>query len=91
MPQHRWQYNDDVLVLYLHLYGDDAPITRKKVAAHIGFTDVGSVRMRIQNFQAVDGQDGLCNYARLTKRVYDEYRNINREQHRNECLRIMQT
>ena len=89
MP-HTWTYKDDVLVFYLYRYDNDNLISLESVSRFIGFDYVGSVRMRIQNFKACDGNGGLQNYGQLTKRVYDEYHDVNREIHRKECLEIMQ-
>ena len=90
MSKHKWVYCDDILTFYLYRYNTDNLITLKSVAEHIGFLDTGSLKMRIKNFQAVDGcEGGLKNYAKLTKQVYDDYRATSKEIHRNKCLEIM--
>jgi hypothetical protein len=37
--------------------------------------------MRIGNFQAIDGAGGLQNYARLSKKVYEEYKAVAKDEH----------
>ena len=56
----------------------------------MGFSDTGSLKMRIQNVKAVDGGvGGLGNYAKLTEKIYKEYRAVSQEGHRQKCLEIL--
>lgn len=89
---HTWVYEDDILIFYLYRYEIDNSILLNSVALYMGFDDIGSLRMRLRNFMAVDGQEhGLSNYAELTKRVYNEYQNIDQETHRKKFLEIMES
>ena len=87
--KHKWTKEDDILTFYLYLYGKDNLISLESVAQHIGFTNSRSLKMRIQNFAAVDNRGGLKHYAKLTKQVYDEYKNLDQETHKKKCLEIM--
>ncbi len=87
---HSWKEEHDILAFYLYLYGEDNQISLNSVSRYIGFNDTGSLKMRIKNFQAVDGQEnGLEHYAKLTKQVYDNYKNKDPVIHRKKCLEIM--
>lgn len=89
---HTWAYEDDILTFYLYRYEIDNSILLNSVALYMGFDDIGSLRMRLRNFMAVDGKKhGLSNYAELTKRVYNEYQNIDQETHRKKFLEIMES
>lgn len=37
--------------------------------------------MRIMNFRAIDAAGGLPNYAKLSKKVYDEYKAFTKDNH----------
>ena len=87
--RHKWTKEDDILAFYLYRYGEYNLISLKSVAQHIGFTNTDSLEIRIQNFRAVDKRGGLKNYAKLTKQVYDEYKNLDQETHKKKCLEIM--
>lgn len=89
---HTWVYEDDILIFYLYRYEIDNSILLNSVALYMGFDDIGSLRMRLRNFMAVDGKEhGLSNYAELTKKVYNDYQNIDQETHRKKCLEIMES
>ena len=89
--RHKWTKEDDILAFYLYRYGEYNLISLESVAQHIGFTNTVSLKMRIENFRAVNKRGGLKNYAQLTKQVYDKYRNIDQEIHRGKCLEIIKT
>ena len=89
MP-HTWTYEDDILIFYLYRYEEDNLISLETVSKFLSFNDEGSVKMRIKNFQACDGQGGLQNYAQLTKKVYSECFNLSQGAHRQKCLEILQ-
>ena len=90
MP-HTWKYEDDILVFYLYRYNEDNAISLELVTKFLGFNDNGSVKMRIKNFQACDGQGGLANFAKLTKQVYNEFLDIDQETHKKKCIAIMES
>ena len=89
MP-HKWTKENDILAFYLFRFGEDSLISLNSVARHIGFNDTSSLKIRIQNFQAVSGQGGLKNYAKLTKQVYNDYSNVTQNILRKKCLQIME-
>jgi hypothetical protein len=87
--KHKWSRSDDILTFYLFRFGEKEPVTQVGVARHLGFTDVGSLKMRIKNFAAIDGQKGLANYARLSEKVYQEYQSVDEAEHYQECKNIL--
>jgi hypothetical protein len=88
--KHKWSHSDDVLTFYLYRYGEKGPVTMVRVARRMGFSDLGSLKMRIKNFAAIDGQVGLENYAKLSKAVYDEYQGVGEEEHFHDCKKIFE-
>jgi hypothetical protein len=77
---HHWTDSDDLAVLYVYKFGtENLPYSIKDIAARRG-NKPGSFRMRIQNFQALDGKGGLDNFAKLSKDVYDRYQNLSEQE-----------
>lgn len=86
MPQamrHRWTRNDDILAYYLYRIGKEFVtssetkkiyVAMKNRIAEIQKIKVGSLNMRIQNFQALDGNGGLNNWAKISAIIYNEFR-----------------
>jgi hypothetical protein len=73
---HKWTESDDLATLYVYKFGtENLPYSMDDVAARRGIK-AGSFRMRIANFQALDGKGGLDNYARQSKDIYDHYQNL---------------
>jgi hypothetical protein len=87
--RHKWTREDDILTFYLYRYGEESNITLDNVCKHMGFSDPGSIKMRIKNFEAVDGKVGLVNYSKLTESIYIEFKNISKEVHLDKCLEIL--
>jgi hypothetical protein len=74
-PRHRYTREDDIVALYLYKCGDRGlPQDTDTIARNLGIKP-GSLRMRIENFRAIatDGAEGLENWAKQSKVVYDEY------------------
>ncbi len=71
---HHWTKNDDVVAYYLYRFGaDELDLSLEEIAEKLDMS-ARSMRMRIQNFQALDGKGGLSNAARLSKNVYAGYK-----------------
>ena len=80
--KHKWIKSDDLKVLYIAQYGyENIPYTVEDIATMIG-TSVSSVKMRIGNFKAIEsgGKTGLEHSAKLSKEVYNEYKDYTKEQ-----------
>ncbi len=73
MANHNWTEQDDLKVLYITLYGyTNLYPTKKDIAKLIGVSE-GSLSYRIGNFKAIQGIGKATNYAKLSKKVYDNY------------------
>lgn len=71
---HRWTETDDLGAFYVYRFGHQAlGRTRGAVTRALGL-DPGSFRMRIQNFQAIDGSGGLAHFGKQSVRIYERYR-----------------
>lgn len=92
MGRHKWTNEDDILAFYLYKFGETGTITLQSVAECIGFGDyVGSLKMRIKNFEAIDpeGGKGLSNPSCQSQEIFSEYKSIGEIALRKECLEIM--
>jgi len=85
---HHWIKSEDIVAFFLSRFGDrsfldlstatiatilsERPLPDGSRAVPI---PVGSLLRRIQNFNYLDGKPGLSNYARLSREVYEEYKN----------------
>ena len=90
--RHEWICEDDILAFYLYKFGESDTITLQSVAKFMGFGDyTGSLKMRIQNFEAIDpeGGRGLNNPSRQSQEIFSEYKGIDESTLRKECLKIM--
>jgi hypothetical protein len=75
MKTHDWTETDDAAALYVYRFGHQG-VARSKSALADGLgISLGSFRMRIQNFQAIDNGGGLGNYAKQSARIYEYYKN----------------
>ena len=67
---HRWSERDDAAALYLYKFGRTAAAPDVKDAARrLGMSDA-SLRMRIQNFRAIDTGAGLGHFAQQSSSVH---------------------
>jgi hypothetical protein len=86
---HKWTKDDDIVAFYLYRFGtDDLNTSLEEIADYLGM-NAGSLKMRIQNFQALNGAGGLKNYAKLSERIYSEYGSLSKDEHRAEVKRIL--
>ncbi len=76
--KHEWCENDDIVALYLHLFGsDDLPLRIPEIGDRLGM-GAGSLRMRIGNFRAIDGHGGLGNAAIQSQNLRGPFKNRER-------------
>lgn len=86
---HRWTIKDDIIALYLYKYGNKSTkCTYKQIAAFIG-TSVGSLQMRKKQYKYLDGKGGLYNTSIDMKKVYNKFKNIDFEKHKEIVLSIL--
>ena len=79
MANHRWSEADDVAALYVYRFGaEKLGITITDLARSRGIKP-GSFRMRVKNFQALDGKGGLENWADQSEQVFRRYCNVDEE------------
>ncbi len=87
---HRWTEKDDIVTLYLYKYGDkDLPFSLDGISQKLGMS-LGSLRMRIANFQAIDGQGGLEHFARISEQVYRKHYATSKDELKSLVLEILQ-
>lgn len=80
MP-HRWSKEDDIVAYYLYRFGSVSLMTTVENISIILDVSEPSLVMRTANFRAIDGAGGLPNYAKLSKKVYDEYKAVTKDIH----------
>jgi len=74
--QHVWTREEDIVAFYLSRFGDLGLVgTPEMVAARLGI-NVEALRMRIQNFNSLDGRKGLKHPAAKSKAVFEEFRGV---------------
>jgi hypothetical protein len=76
---HHWTREDDLAVLYVYRFGTDKlGREMQDIAKSMGIS-LGSFKIRIQNFAAIDGKGGMDHFALLSKEVYDEHKQTDEE------------
>jgi hypothetical protein len=87
--KHQWTENDDIVALYLYRFGpDDLPFGIAKISETLGMK-AGSLKMRIGNFQAIDGQGGLSNAAIQSRKIYEVHAKASKDELRTKVLSIL--
>ena len=76
---HHWTREDDLVVLYVYRFGTDKLGCEIQDIAKSKGISLGSFKLRIQNFAAIDGKGGMDHFAVLSKKVYDQYNQIAEE------------
>ena len=71
--RHCWTKKDDLVALYLCRFGDERLSVKTKAIGETLGMGAGSLRMRIGNFRVIAGKQGLDNYARQSKEVFDRF------------------
>jgi hypothetical protein len=75
MP-HSWTRSDDLAAFYVSRFGvNHLPYSIEEIATEKGIK-VGSFKMRIQNFYALEGKGGLENFAKQSKDIYERFKNL---------------
>jgi hypothetical protein len=73
---HSWTIDDDVVTLYLYMYGDSKMgFSIKEIGEKLGM-GINSLRARIGNFKAIEGQGGFSHYAKQSFQVYNKYHGL---------------
>jgi len=86
---HKWTKNDDIVAFYLYRFNMSGfNFSIEEIAEQLGMSKE-SLKMRINNFKAVDGRGGLKNYAKLTKEVFFEFKSLSKKEHLAEVKRIL--
>lgn len=87
--KHEWTEDDDIVALYLYRFGpDDLPISVGEIGERLGM-GAGSLRMRIGNFRAIDGQGGLENAAIQSRKIYETNAKTSKDELRTKVLLIL--
>ena len=87
--QHRWLKEDDIVAFYLYRFGPESLImTIGKISKILGMSEA-SLKMRIGNFQAIDGAGGLQHYAKLSETIFNEYKDFSQDTHLNIVKKIL--
>lgn len=79
MANHHWSEADDIAALYVYRFGVARLGTSTTDLARSRGIKPGSFRMRVKNFQALDGKGGLENWADQSERVFHRYANVDEE------------
>ena len=75
MKKHKWSKEDDIVAFYLYKFGTrNISISIDDIANTLGMS-TASMKMRIANYKALDKGRGLNHYSKLSKKVYEEYKN----------------
>ena len=94
MPQHNWTYEDDIVAYYLCRYGLESLLfDLNNISKKLGMP-AASMKMRAKNFKALETLDngsngGLTNYAKLSKKVFEQYKNVQKPEHLKEVKKIL--
>ena len=79
--QHKWSKEDDIVAFYLYRFGPKSlMMTFGEISKKFGMSEA-SLKMRVANFQAIDGAGGLENYAKQSEKIYNEYKNAEQGEH----------
>ena len=87
--KHYWTREEDIVAYYLFKFsGDEIWLNFNEIADCLEVTK-GSLRMRVANFQALDGPGGLSKASQLSLEVYSVYKDIPKEAHLKEVQQIL--
>ena len=87
--KHQWTEDDDIVALYLYRFGpDDLPLGIAEISEKLGMK-AGSLKMRIGNFQAIDGHGGLSNAAIQSRKIYETHGTTSKDELRTKVLSIL--
>ena len=96
---HSWTVEDDVLICYLALHGDDSPVDENGVAQYVQSHStsgksleqhLSAVKMRKQNCAAVlSGGSGSSKASKQTVQICTEWQAKSQEEHKAKCMEIL--
>ena len=84
--RHKWCEADDIIALYLYLYGDAALPLKHAELADLIQTTSSSLTMRKSNFGALATEGGLRHVSKQERRTYDFYRSSSKPELRDKVL-----
>ena len=92
MP-HNWIYDDDVIACYLCKYGlnyedNGLLFDIDTIGSKLGM-GAGSLRARVGNFNYLNGKGNFCNAAKLSKKVFEEFKEISQMSHLKKAKEIL--
>lgn len=80
MVKHRWDKEDDIVGLYLYLYGEDLlNKNMRQITEYLGM-GLDSMRYKISNYSSLDGGPGLDHASAQSIAVYKKYRKMNQKE-----------
>jgi hypothetical protein len=88
--QHKWVKEDDIVAFYLYRFGLESLILTIREISELRGMSEKSLKMRIRNFKAIDGAGGLPHYTKQSKTIFNEYKNVSEETHRNVVNKILE-
>lgn len=88
--QGRYKYTaeDDVLACYVAKYGEEILISPITASKERGMKE-GSFKARVENFKSFEGKSKLTHVAKMSRKVYEKFKNISQAEHRALCLEIL--
>jgi hypothetical protein len=88
---HSWTEEDDIVTLYLYKFGDtDLPFSVEAVGEKLGM-DIGSLKMRMANFKAIDGKGGLDHFGTQSLRIYERHKQTPKSELKSLVLEILES
>ena len=73
MTNHEWKETDDLVALYLHRFGPERlGMSVHEISKRLAI-DPGSMKMRVQNFRAIEKGSGLAKYAAQSAEVFKRH------------------
>jgi hypothetical protein len=82
--RHKWTELDDMAALYVYKFGDST-LTSAFLCNKLQLKRSSFV-MRVQNFQAIDAQGGLSNYAEQSLTIYNRCKSLTESELRARIL-----
>jgi hypothetical protein len=88
---HKWTEKDDIIMFYLYKFGTKNIKLSIEEIGEILNIKPSSIKMRIGNFKAIDtqGKEGLKHYAKLSKKIYEKYKNYLESDLRNIVISLL--
>ena len=84
--RHHWTECDDTVAFYLWKFGPEGlGLSTDAIATRLTIP-IGSMRMRIQNFQSLAGQGGLPNVAAQSQDIFARFDTLSEDELRAKVL-----